>query len=343
MYKAVLGITLLAVALLQVGEVAGESCTPNVKSNSLYVECGCTAEALEQVKQELRDEIVALKDEVIEALQESLKDDRTCRTQPGNSEACAATSCKEIIDKNPRASSGYYWVKAYEVVNVTEVFCDFNLTHCGTKGWMKVADLNMNDPTQQCPQELRLITSPKRLCGKSSSQSCNSVSYSTHGVPYQKVCGQAVGYRYNTPDAFHGPDVDVDQNYVDGISITYGHPRNHIWTYAAAWGIHQHSCPCNTNPAHQSPDFVGSDYYCETGYRAPGAPKYDGITYTNHPLWDGEDCQETDAPCCQRPGLPWFCKELSEPTTEDIEVRVCTNQDLSDEDIRVELIELYTQ
>lgn len=40
------------------------------------------------------------------------------------------------------------------------------------------------------------------------------------------------------------------------------------------------------------------------------------------PLWDGENCPQGN--CCDHSG--WFCKELPQPTTHDIEVRLCENQ-----------------
>ncbi len=60
----------------------------------------------------------------------------------------------------------------------------------------------------------------------------------------------------------------IDSYYVDGISLTYGRPRKHIWTFASSLeeiGDHLHSnCPCiNINQAGSAstpPAFVGNDY-----------------------------------------------------------------------------------
>ena len=51
-------------------------------------------------------------------------------------------------------------------------------------------------------------------------------------------------------------------------------------------------------------------------------------------LWDGADCL-----CCNNP--PWFYKQLPQPTTDDIEMRVC--KDGSDENIAITEIEIYVQ
>ena len=38
-------------------------------------------------------------------------------------------------------------------------------------------------------------------------------------------------YQQNTVDAF---DNEINAVYVDGVSLTHGTPRNHMWTFAAA-------------------------------------------------------------------------------------------------------------
>ena len=38
-------------------------------------------------------------------------------------------------------------------------------------------------------------------------------------------------YQQNTVDAF---DNEINTFYVDGVSLTHGTPRNHMWTFAAA-------------------------------------------------------------------------------------------------------------
>jgi hypothetical protein len=40
---------------------------------------------------------------------------------------------------------------------------------------------------------------------------------------------------------------------------------------------------------------------------------------------------------------PWFTKNLSTATTDDIELRICTSAITSAEDTPIELIELYIQ
>ena len=40
---------------------------------------------------------------------------------------------------------------------------------------------------------------------------------------------------------------------------------------------------------------------------------------------------------------PWFSVELPDSTSDDIEVRICHDQDTRDEDSPIQLLELYVQ
>ena len=211
---------------------------------------------------------------------------------------------------------------------------------------MRVANLNMTDPDQQCPKNLRLsYTNPIRLCGRSTNYGCDSVTLTTYGVQYQQVCGRVRGYQFASPDgfiAFLCSSCNIDKPYVDGVSITHGSPRKHIWTYAA--GVvenqaHRSSCPC-TGGGRSPFAFVGSDYYCEAGH---DVHPWQSILYYNDTLWDGQDCDGLERTCCNPPNLPWFCKNLPEPTTDDLEFRLCGDEPRTNEDVLIDLVELYIQ
>ena len=62
-----------------------------------------------------------------------------------------------------------------------------------------------------------------------------------------------------------------------------------------------------------------------------------------HALWDGQQCAGEEAPCCTHPNMPWFNKALSETTTEDIELRVCGNFGVANENTLLEVIELFVR
>ena len=130
------------------------------------------------------------------------------------------------------------------------------------------------------------------------------------------------------------------------MSITHGsNPRNHIWTYAVGYdeltsGYTTRHCPC-VQPAASSevPAFVGADYYCDTGSHTGFVS---GRLYIENPVWDGQGCGPNST-CCDNPKLPWFTKDLRKPTTDDIELRICRSSDRNNEDVLLEIIELYIQ
>ena len=112
---------------------------------------------------------------------------------------------------------------------------------CGGPGWRRVAYVNMSDPTQTCPPAWELITTPRRSCARpcnAGSYSCYSAMFPTQGIQYSQVCGRIIGYQIGQTGAFIlenvGNPQTIDGPYVDGVSLTYGNPRQHIWTLANA-------------------------------------------------------------------------------------------------------------
>ena len=289
------------------------------------------------------------RDEIVQDIQNSIRTTiiptfcRSAQTQASPVASCSVlpTSC----------SSGYYWIRSRNGTAV-QVYCDMNRV-CGcnsTGGWTRAANLNMSDPSQQCPDTWTLQTytsEPSRLCSADSSAGCFSAMYSTYGISYSHVCGRVVGFQQTAPDAFSGSTESIEGPYVDGVSLTHGPPgaRQHIWTFAAGLSelvqpsFPTLSCPCVSGTA--APSFVGNDYFCESGNPVTTLT---GMLYTNDPLWDGQGCGSP--PCCELsspPGAtaPWFCKQLPQATTDDIEVRLCRDEATSNEDTPVEVVELY--
>ena len=134
--------------------------------------------------------------------------------------------------------------------------------------------------------------------------------------------------------------------YVDGVSLTHGRPRQHIWTFAAAQDettTNPHTkCPCtNINIASSAtppPAFVGNDYFCDTGSSSAYTNKF----YSGDPLWDGAGCGPQST-CCSFNNPPWFYKQLPQPATDDMEMRVCRSTNSSNEDISIEMFDIYIQ
>ena len=256
------------------------------------------------------------------------------------------SSCKLIPQDSP---SGHYWIQHTGTGYANLEYCDMTRTCCNnTGGWMRVAHLNFTDTNQNCPSGFRLITSPKRTCGTPGS-SCVSATFSLNGVKYSRVCGKIKAYQYASPDAFNpyyiNRDFTIDSAYVEGISLTHGQtPRKHIWTFAAALDEIRSNdwvCPCtktDTNYTGAVPPFIGQDYFCDTGSTYHWQHQF----YHADPLWDGSGCGSTNS-CCSFNNPSWFCKQLPQPTSDDIEMRACVNQDKNDEDIAIENVEIFVQ
>ena len=252
-----------------------------------------------------------------------------------------AASCHEIYQRNPtsRGRVGQYWIKTSE--GLFEVTCNMKLKCGGVEGgWMQVVDVDMNRD-DSCPGTWHKITTPRRLC-LGYIVGCATAHFYMKKVNYEHICGQAKGYQKGTPDAFEVNTRSIDGPYVDGISITVGSPRKHVWTYAA--GISDdydysgfNNCPCATHPGPNPPVFLGNDYYCESGNVGPlDFSPY----YLSDPLWDGTGCG-TGNGCCSHIGMPWFYRKLPVAVAEDFEVRICKDQDHPNEDVAVEKLELY--
>ena len=211
-----------------------------------------------------------------------------------------------------------------------------------------VGYLDMTDPTQRCPDSWQKITSPRSSCGRKSNSACDSLNITTSGASYQTVCGRFRGYQIASPDAFrkfNNLTYTVETNYVDGVSVTYGKPgnRRHVYTYAAGLMETLNNlaacCPCAGGIG--PPLFVGSDYYCESGN--PGPDWVYTQFYSSDVLWDRQQCGGNESTCCNPPDLPWFCKTFPNTISEDLEVRICTDESLDNENMAIESFELYIQ
>ena len=254
----------------------------------------------------------------------------------------AAESCDDIFQTDPSCSTGYYLVYAGKEPVLT--YCRAPLALCGVTGrWRRVAHINMSEDGASCPPELlerSNTTLNKRACGKSVDNKCSSVLFPVGEAKYTQVCGIVQGYQFGQTNAF-GPShffrINIDGPYLDGISITAGQPRHHLWSYAARYGETQNiACPCNNKPGLTThvPDFVGEHHYCESGF--PNGPSHK--TVWDDPLWDGAGCTAPGNQCCERYG--WFHRAIP-PTTDDIEVRWCNNNPRAVEDVYTDLVDIW--
>ena len=266
-----------------------------------------------------------------------------------NASSTIPTSCLEIKERKPSSPSGAYVLSAANDSDTHEAYCHMGGL-CGSGGgWTRLAYLDMTDATQNCPSGFRLYQSGGvRACGRpaNDSGSCASVQFPSNGISYTKVCGRVVGYQFASPDAIHlslgSNQNNLNSEYVDGVSITQGSPRQHVWTLMASnhetHGIQSQNCPCYDNA--QVPSYIGHHYYCESGNSY--TPNLPNILHTYDPLWDGQNCNQTA--CCSVPGLPWFHRDYGNATTTDyLELRVCSDQGTDNEDVPVSYYEIYVK
>ena len=223
---------------------------------------------------------------------------------------------------------------------------------CGGEGrWIKVASLNMTDPSQNCPLGWSLISTPERGCQRPSTMNCASAIFLSNGQSYSHVCGRIIAYQKGSSDAFQGALTlaqSLDGSYIDGISLTHGAPgsRQHIWSFAGALYENNPNYRADLNCActnidelwpFQVPSFVGDDYFCDTPN--PGPSISNSTIYTDDPLWDGSGCGPTNA-CCTFNNPPWFCTTLPQPTADDLEVRICNTDGIAEENTVISLIDI---
>ena len=213
---------------------------------------------------------------------------------------------------------------------------------------MKIADVQDG---QNCPSNWSSMTIPNtsiKVCrsGQDAGGAYSAV-YSTSAacLGFQQFCGKVIGYQKGTTDGFNDQWTggnQIDTPYLDGLSITYGYPRKHLFSlpmglttltnqYVAS------NCPCSKFPGQSPPSFVKEDYYCDSGNSGTAAI---GTYYSSNPVWDGEGCT-SEYSCCAQAGMPYFYRRLPVPVNDDIEVRLCNDEDFDTEAVLIGTMELY--
>ena len=166
------------------------------------------------------------------------------------------------------------------------------------------------------------------LCHHSSGATLQSVTFNTGIIPYDQVCGQIIAYQKGSTDAFNGLNMNIDNAYLDGVSITLRSPCQHIWSFAAGSAkitvLDSNSlCPCSLNSTNgpNVPTFVENNYFCDTGTTTNS-----GLftSYLDDPLWDRQGCEPSNS-CCSFNSSPWFNVRLANATIDSIEVRLGTD------------------
>ena len=263
-------------------------------------------------------------------------------------------SCEDIYNNNRETGNknGYYPINTqWTFCNMTDIAATYFTFPCAGVGgdWRRIASFNIS-AGDECPtgwnksahSGVSFCRSPSDIPG------CYSTNFSTNEVSYTRVCGRVRGYQKGTPDRFYRqPPVGnstIDDAYVDGLSITHGTPRQHIWTYVVghsdfgSFEVTAH-CPCAAENGTGPQSFVGSNYYCESGSDdMEDFNKY----YLSDPLWDGSGCSSGNT-CCSNTRQPWFQHQLSMMTRDDVEARICREEEFYNEEILIDILEFYIQ
>ena len=147
------------------------------------------------------------------------------------------SSCLDVKQRCPQCKNGVYEIGT-DSNNVKFAYCALeNSTYCNVTGpWVKLASWNISEAGSFCPSGLQLFADGTvSSCGiqNETSPSCQSLPLFSSPVPYTQVCGRMRGYQKGSTDAFWDRlSSSIDGPYVDGVSITRGSPRQHIWTYS---------------------------------------------------------------------------------------------------------------
>ena len=223
----------------------------------------------------------------------------------------------------------------------------YTIPACGGSGWRQVAYFNMTDPAQNCPEQWMLIEQDAlRACGRQESgqASCDSLLLPYDGDNYTEVCGKIRGYQYYTPDGGFIAYIaltsgnEINEPYLDGVSITHGSPREHIWSLYGA--VNEEYCCSESLKAHWRTYFVGNHYFCDT---SNPQNQNNWMFFTDHILWDGSAQCPSNSTCCAPHLGPWFHSVLNRPSANDIEVRICGDESTANENTPLELIEIYVK
>ncbi len=138
-----------------------------------------------------------------------------------------AESCDQVGELKPDDIPGMFWIKHPLDESPVLVECA-SADNSSDLVSVRVAYLNMTDPSHQCPGEFTKHTysESKRLCARrQSSGGCVSATFSTHGLPYSTVYGRIIGYQFGSTSGFYShliPNDAIGSAYIEGVSLTYG-------------------------------------------------------------------------------------------------------------------------
>ncbi|MGB0638468.1 MAG: hypothetical protein ACPGTU_03985 [Myxococcota bacterium] len=223
----------------------------------------------------------------------------------GSSSACPVSSCADAKSNHDALFPSDTWAGGYyhlgEVASSAELYCEPSTD--GGDPWTFV--VNFDASTDDCPA---LWTSTSmgstRLCSRNSS-GVRTHTFTVPELEFSEMKGNINGAMQNSVDGFlETPLEDISRAYADGIGVRMG--STHLYTFALGHATHH----CTRSP----PSFVGDDYTCTIGSRSGG---FTGLY-----------------------GTGWWESSFGSTTASDIQVQLMADQDTSDEDVAINLIQL---
>ena len=234
-------------------------------------------------------------------------------------------SCININTFSLPFRTGEYLIRTSDN-NVTRMNCTLYTCDGVSGGWKRVAYLDVNDSSASaCPNGLQQIDSPLSCRRTATGGGCSAVTYAINDN-YKCIFGRINALQVGTPDGFQRHTLSrpatptINDNYVDGVSLTHGSsPRTHIWTYIA-------TAPSCTSCSTRFPAFLDSSQYtCDANSGCMANQVCSNL------LWNGNECV----------GTTTFYRQLPQPTSDDIDMRVCRDEGRLNEDFLLTFIEIY--
>ena len=234
----------------------------------------------------------------------------------GTNELIPAPSCRELYRFQPN-NSDFYWVTDLNGTSV-RVYCEMSKS-CGnvTGGLTRLAVINDETRSTYCVESQGFMVDRDGCVRVSPNPGCSNFTLPVVKVPHSHICGMMDGSSFATVDGFvgssrHSANITVNDNYVDGVSLTTGSPRQitHIWTFSAQ------SVNCSIGV----PEFVGQYHSC---------------------IRDASFCQINRESC-----VSMFERVFQNMLSQEVEVRLCQDEsrDVGDdgrEGLHLRNLELY--
>jgi dynein heavy chain len=220
------------------------------------------------------------------------------------------------------------------------VYCSMTGHNCGGGIWMRIGEINMNRRLSECPPTLQRVDIDNRRCCYRRSRPCSTVSFDSLGKNYSEVCGYVKGYQLGHMDAFESNNPSIGF-YGEGISVTRGSSKSHIWSYVIGESyysnVHANNCPCSNGGTTSSPPSqVGDNYYCDSGRPGPNT----GRLFTT-PLWSHSSLCRSNGTCCRNPDQPWFKGTTSTRTTDNVDFNWCSSERIGREEAATTDVQVY--